>query len=63
MASELCIKYDSLLEGHPERKRLLIEIFPEADDSVFMRGLVYVDYDLFTKNGKKTHILISIWSF
>ena len=33
-AGELCIKYNSLPEAHTERKTLLKEIFPQADDSL-----------------------------
>ena len=50
--SELCIKYNSLPEAHPERKSVLKEIFPQSDETLFVRGPVYVDYGLFTKIGK-----------
>lgn len=43
MAGELYIEYNSLPEGHPDRRRLLKEIFPEADDPVFVWGPAYVD--------------------
>ena len=51
-AGELCIKYNNLPEAHPDRARLLKEIFPNADDSLFVRGPVFVDYGTFTKFGK-----------
>lgn len=54
-ANELCIKYNSLPDGHPDRKKILKEIFPNADDTVFVRGPLYVDYGLFTKIGKNTY--------
>lgn len=53
--SELCIKYNNMPEGHPEKHKLLKEIFPNADDSVFVRGPVYVDYGTFTKIGKNCY--------
>ena len=31
--SKLCIQYNSLPDGHPDRKKLLKEIFPEADET------------------------------
>ena len=54
-ANELCIKYNNLPEGHPDKQKVLKEIFPNADDSVFIRGPVYVDYGLFTKIGKNCY--------
>ena len=54
-AGKLCIKYNALAEGDPEKAKLLKEIFPQADDTVFIRGPVYVDYGLFTKIGKNTY--------
>ena len=53
-AHALCIQYNSLPEGHPDRKKLLKEIFPQADDTVFVRGPLFVDYGLFTKIGKNS---------
>ena len=53
-AHALCIKYNSLPEGHPDRKKLLKEIFPQADDTVFVRGPLFVDYGLYTKIGKNS---------
>ena len=44
LASELCIKYNNLPEAHPERSKLLKEIFPHSDDTLFVRGPVFVDY-------------------
>lgn len=43
-ANQLCLAYNALPEGHPERAKLLKEIFPHADDSLFVRGPVFVDY-------------------
>lgn len=57
---ELCIKYNSLIEGSPERKKVLKEIFPYIDESVFFRGPIYVDYGLFTKIGKNTFFNFNI---
>ena len=54
-AGSLCIKYNALPEAHPDKAALLKAIFPEADDSVFIRGPVYVDYGLFTKIGKECY--------
>ena len=54
-AGELCIKYNNLPEAHPDRARLLKEIFPNADDSLFIRGPVFVDYGTFTKFGKNCY--------
>ena len=54
-ASELCIKYNNLPEAHPDKQKLLKEIFPNIDDSAFIRGPVYVDYGLFTKIGKNCY--------
>ena len=54
-AGELCIKYNSLPEAHPDRVSLLKEIFPQADSSLLIRGPVYVDYGTFTKLGKNCY--------
>ena len=54
-AGELCIKYNSLPEAHPDRASLLKEIFPQADSSLLIRGPVYVDYGTFTKFGKNCY--------
>ena len=51
-ASELCTKYNSLPEAHPDKAPLLREIFPNSDESLFVRGPVYVDYGCFTTIGK-----------
>ena len=42
--SETCIKYNNLPEAHPDRNKVLKEIFPHSDDSLFVRGPVFVDY-------------------
>ncbi len=44
LAGELCIKYNQLPERHPDRNALLKQIFPHSDDSLFVRGPVFVDY-------------------
>ena len=56
-AGELCIKYNNLPEAHPDRAKILKEIFPNADDSLFIRGPVFVDYGTFTKFGKNCYII------
>ena len=54
-AGKLCIEYNNLPEADPRKAALLKEIFPQADDTVFVRGPVFVDYGLFTKIGKNTY--------
>ena len=44
LMSEVCIKYNNLPESHPDRAKLLKEIFPHSDESLFVRGPVFVDY-------------------
>ena len=44
LAGELCIRYNQLPERHPDRLPLLKQIFPHSDDSLFVRGPVFVDY-------------------
>jgi len=51
-ANKLCLQYNSLPEAHPDRQKILKEILPQADDTVFVRGPIFVDYGLFTKIGK-----------
>ena len=55
-ASELCTKYNSLPESDPKRKALLKEIFPHSDETLFVRGPIYVDYGRFTTFGKNCFI-------
>ena len=55
LASELCIKYNNLPEAHPERSKLLKEIFPHSDESLFVRGPVFVDYGENTYFGKTVY--------
>ena len=50
LMSKLCIMYNQLPEGHPERGDLLKRIFPHSDPSLFVRGPIYVDY------GENTYI-------
>lgn len=54
-AGKLCIEYNNLPEADPRKATLLKEIFPQADDTVFIRSPVFVDYGLFTKIGKNTY--------
>ena len=51
-ANKLCIEYNNLPEAHPDKQKILKEIFPQADDTLFVRGPVYVDYGCYTKIGK-----------
>lgn len=51
-ANKLCLQYNSLPEAHPDRQKILKEILPQADDTVFVRGPIFVDYGLFTRIGK-----------
>ena len=55
LASELCIKYNNLPEAHSERSKLLKEIFPHSDDTLFVRGPVFVDYGENTYFGKNVY--------
>ena len=49
--NRLCIEYNNLPEAHPDKKKILKQIFPQSDDSLFVRGPVYVDYGSYTKIG------------
>lgn len=51
-AHRLCIAYNNLYESQPERKKILEGIFPQSDESLFVRGPVFVDYGTNTKIGK-----------
>ena len=53
--SETCIRYNNLPEGHPDREKVLKEIFPHSDDTLFVRGPVYVDYGENTYLGKNVY--------
>ena len=55
LMSDLCIKYNNLPEAHPERAKLLKEIFPHSDESLFVRGPVFVDYGENTYFGKTVY--------
>ena len=44
LAGELCIKYNNLPEAHPDRMGILKELFPHSDETLLLRGPVYVDY-------------------
>lgn len=59
-ANELCLKYNALPDSHPDRQKILKEIFPQADDTVFVRGPIFVDYGLFTKIGKDCYFNFNI---
>ena len=51
-AHKLCLEYNTLPEGHHDRPVLLKKIFPASDESLFVRGPVFVDFGSFTKIGK-----------
>ena len=55
LMSEVCIKYNNLPEDHPDRVKLLKEIFPHSDESLFVRGPVFVDYGENTYFGKNVY--------
>ena len=55
LMSEICIKYNNLSEAHPDRAKLLKEIFPHSDESLFVRGPVFVDYGENTYFGKNVY--------
>jgi maltose O-acetyltransferase len=55
LMSEACIKYNNLPEDHPNRAKLLKEIFPHSDESLFVRGPVFVDYGENTYFGKNVY--------
>ena len=55
LMSEVCIKYNNLPEDHPDRAKLLKEIFPHSDESLFVRGPVFVDYGENTYFGKNVY--------
>ena len=50
--SKLCIEYNNLPEAHPDKAKVLKQIFPNSDDTLFVRGPVYVDYGCYTTIGK-----------
>ena len=53
--SKTCIEYNNLPEAHPDRARLLKEIFPHSDETLFVRGPVFVDYGENTYFGKTVY--------
>ncbi|MBO6262238.1 MAG: sugar O-acetyltransferase, partial [Bacilli bacterium] len=55
LMSEACIKYNNLPEDHPDRAKFLKEIFPHSDESLFVRGPVFVDYGENTYFGKNVY--------
>lgn len=55
LMSETCIKYNNLPEDHPDRAKLLKEIFPHSDETLFVRGPVFVDYGENTYFGKNVY--------
>ncbi len=55
LMSETCIKYNNLPEDHPDRAKFLKEIFPHSDESLFVRGPVFVDYGENTYFGKNVY--------
>lgn len=54
-AQELCFKYNMLARDSIEKQKLLKEIFPQAHESVYARGPVYVDYGINTRIGKNVY--------
>ena len=44
LAGELCLKYNALPESNRSRLEILKELFPHSDDTLFIRGPVFVDY-------------------
>ena len=55
LMSETCIKYNNLPEDHPDRATFLKEIFPHSDETLFVRGPVFVDYGENTYFGKNVY--------
>ena len=55
LAGELCIKYNARPEADRSRLEILKEIFPHSDDSLFIRGPVFVDYGDNTYFGKNVY--------
>ena len=55
LAAKLCSKYNLTTEGDEERESLLKQIFPHSDNSLFIRGPVYVDYGENTYIGKNVY--------
>ena len=55
LAGELCIKYNNLPEAHPDREGILKELFPHSDETLLIRGPVYVDYGDNTYFGKNVY--------
>ena len=44
LAGKLCIEYNNLPEDHKDRPTILRKLFPHSDESLLMRGPIYVDY-------------------
>ena len=55
LAGELCLKYNALPESDRSRLKILKELFPHSDDSLFIRGPVFVDYGDNTYFGKNCY--------
>lgn len=55
LAGELCIKYNALPESNRSRLEVLKELFPHSDDTLFIRGPVFVDYGNNTYFGKNVY--------
>ena len=55
LAGELCLKYNALPESNRSRLKILKELFPHSDDSLFIRGPVFVDYGNNTYFGKNVY--------
>ena len=44
LAGKLCIEYNNLPENHKDRPVILRKLFPHSDETLLMRGPIYVDY-------------------
>ena len=55
LAGELCIKYNNLPENHKDRPAIIKELFPHSDETLLLRGPVYVDYGDNTYFGKNVY--------
>ena len=51
-ANKLCLLFNSLAEDDPKKPEIFKKLFPNADETVFVRGPVFVDYGSNIKIGK-----------
>lgn len=51
-ANKLCLAFNALAEDDPKKPELFKKLFPQADESSFIRGPVFVDYGSNIKIGK-----------